>query len=133
MDEVQLLRHDLVGPLNMLHHLLEMLSKIYVRHPSARVILNIALPIAGVVVEQYKWFLTALAALLLHVFWAWHARSGVPIARCGAFWILLGMVIIGREIWRMGFMPFTEYLMAGSPPLDTSGRTKATEDGGNIQ
>jgi hypothetical protein len=71
-----------------------------------------------IISSAWRWFLAALIALAVHVLWASWAQNGLPIARGGAFWVLLGMLVIGRQIFRLGYFGFLEYSLYGNPAFD---------------
>ena len=64
------------------------------------------------------WIALAIIALAFHVAWAIFIHNGAPIARCGAFWILLGMIVVARQILRLGAHGWYEYTIYGNPAFD---------------
>jgi hypothetical protein len=79
------------------------------------------------------WGSIAAVALLLHVWWAISVRSGAPIARCGALWVLLGLIVVGRQILRQWPITWHEYILYGdawptSPPAEEGPRKAYFEE-----
>jgi hypothetical protein len=63
----------------------------------------------------------AFAALVVHLIWARIAHSGVPLARCGAFWQLIGMIIIARQIMRLGYRNWLGVIIWSHPFISKEG------------
>jgi hypothetical protein len=53
--------------------------------------------------NPWLWGAAACGSLIFHSWWVWRTHDGIPLARCGATWVIFAGALIARPIIRMGY------------------------------